>query len=444
MKKQLVFTLMILALLAAGILAGMVVYTALFGGPSITDRQFWVNLFWVLTYVITGVVALIALFFAVGLVRQSRRVTAPHVADADLLPVTIIVPTLNEARVLETCVDSIMASDFPMDRLEVFIAYEKPPKCTDATPAIAARLAQKYPNVRALPNEGEHVGTKAGACNICLPLAKGQVIGLYDADHIVHRDAIRRASAQFTADAQLGCIGGKLLVRNMDYNLFTFLIGNEYTVINNFSRFFSELVTGAHLIYGSNVFIRKAALDAIGGFDEKSLTEDSDLGMKLIAKDYRMIVDYTIESYEQPAVNWHDWWSQRVRWTRGSVDTLKKYLKKSKDDFNSKVLETAFVYSLGTIGLLLTVILMGFVGYLWFVGAVPPTAIIAFGAPFSVLFAAESLLQIALGRGSLADLLMSIFVRPWFIFPYTLVGVYAVVLDLLNAPRTWEVNQRIG
>jgi hypothetical protein len=48
------------------------------------------------------------------------------------------------------------------------------------------------------------------------------------------------------------------------------------------------------------------------------------------------------------------------------------------------------------------------------------------------------------GRGSVADLLMSIFVRPWFIFPYTLVGVYAVVLDLINAPRTWEVNQRIG
>ena len=444
MKKQIAFTTMILVLLAVGVLAGMVVYTSLFGGPSITDRQFWVNLFWVLTYVITGIVALIALFFAVGLARQSRRVTAPKMPDADLLPVTIIVPTLNEAKVLETCVESIMASDFPMDRLEVFIAYEKPPKCTDGTPEIAARLAAKYPNVFAVPNEGTHVGTKAGACNCCLPRAKGKVIGLYDADHVVHKDAIRRASAQFTADPQLGCIGGKLLVRNMDYNLFTFLIGNEYTVINNFSRFFSEMVTGAHLIYGSNVFIHKDALERIGGFDEKSLTEDSDLGMRLINMNYRMIVDYTIESYEQPAVNWHDWWSQRVRWTRGSVDTLKKYLSKSRDEINSKVVQTAIVYSLGTIGLLLTVILMGFVGTLWIMGAVPAEAVIAFGAPFAILFAAESLLQIALGRGSILDLLMSIFVRPWFIFPYTLVGVYAVVLDLINAPRTWEVNQRIG
>jgi cellulose synthase/poly-beta-1,6-N-acetylglucosamine synthase-like glycosyltransferase len=230
----------------------------------------------------------------------------------------------------------------------------------------------------------------------------------------------------------------------MDYNLFTFNIGNEYTVINNFSRFFSELVTGAHLIYGSNVFIHKDALERIGGFDEKSLTEDSDLGMRLINMDYRMIVDYTIESYEQPAINWHDWWSQRVRWTRGSVDTLKKYLSKSKDEINSKVVQTAIVYSLGTIGLLLTVILMGFVGYLLLRGAVPPEAVIAFVTPFAILFAAESLLQMSRGRGSVADLLMSIFVRPWFIFPYTLVGVYAVVLDLINAPRTWEVNQRIG
>lgn len=444
MKNQIVFAMMIIVLLAVGILAGIVVYTALFGGPSITDRQFWVNLFWVLTYVITGAVALIALFFAVGLARQSRRVTAPAMNDAELLPLTIIIPALNEERVLETCVNSILASSFPMDKLDIIIAYEKPPKCSDSTPQIAQQLASKYQNVRAVANEGAHVGTKAGACNICLPYAKGNVIGLYDADHIVHHDAIRRASARFTADTQLGCIGGKLLVRNMDYNLFTFIIGNEYTVINNFSRFFSEMITGAHLIYGSNVFISKSALDAIGGFDEKSLTEDSDLGMKLINKNYRMIVDYTIESYEQPAVNWHDWWSQRVRWTRGSVDTLKKYMSKSKDEINAKVLQTAVVYSLGTIGLLLTVILMGFVGYLLLMGVVPPYAIIAFIAPFAVLFAAESLLQIALGRGSVADLLMSIFVRPWFIFPYTLVGVYAVVLDLINAPRTWEVNQRIG
>ncbi len=444
MKKQIAFTVLFLVLIVLGVLAGSIVYTALFGGPSITDRQFWVNLFWVLTYVITGIVALIALFFAVGLAWESRRVTAPKIDDKDLLPVTIIVPTLNEAKVLETCVESIMASAFPMDRLEVFIAYERPPKCTDGTPEIAARLARKYPNVYALPNEGSHVGTKAGACNCCLDRATGKIIGLYDADHVVHRDAIRRASAQFSADPKLGCIGGKLLVRNMDYNLFTFIIGNEYTVINNFSRFFSELITGAHLIYGSNVFIHKDALDRIGGFDEKSLTEDSDLGMRLINMNYRMIVDYTIESYEQPAVNWHDWWSQRVRWTRGSVDTLKKYLSKSKDEINSKVVQTAIVYSLGTIGLLLTVMLMGFVGYLLLMGAVPPEAVIAFGMPFAILFAAESLLQIALGRGSLADLLMSIFVRPWFIFPYTLVGVYAVVLDLINAPRTWEVNQRIG
>ena len=327
MKNQIAFTMMILVLLAVGILAGMVVYTSLFGGPSITDRQFWVYLFWVLTYAITAIVALIALFFAVGLARQSRGVTAPKIADADLLPVTIIVPTLNEAKVLETCVESLMASDFPMDKLEVFIAYERPPRCSDGTPEIAARLAKKYPNVITIANEGTHVGTKAGACNCCLSCAKGRVIGLYDADHVVDKDAIRRASAQFTADPLLGCIGGKLLVRNMDYNLFTFIIGNEYTVINNFSRFFSELVTGAHLIYGSNVFIHKDALERIGGFDEKSLTEDSDLGMRLINMDYRMIVDYTIESYEQPAINWHDWWSQRVRWTRGSVDTLKKYLQ---------------------------------------------------------------------------------------------------------------------
>jgi cellulose synthase/poly-beta-1,6-N-acetylglucosamine synthase-like glycosyltransferase len=444
MKNKLVFVLVMLMLLAMGALAGSLVYSAIFLASSLANRLFWLQWAPIASITLLAIVVLVTAYFAVGLVRQSRAEPLPKLRESDLLPMTIIIPALNEEKVLEQCVDSIMKATYPPDRLEVAIAYEVPPRCRDRTPEIAERLARTYPNVRAVPNDGEHRGTKAGAVNNCLRGASGEIIGIYDADHVIEKDALLRASVQFAADPSLGSIGGKVMVRKMDHNLFTFLVGNEYTVINNFSRFFSELLTGTHLLYGSNVFIRREALNAIGGFDESSLTEDCDLGMRLISKSYGIRIDYTIKSYEQPAVNFVDWWHQRVRWTRGSVDVLKKYIKgASLGDINTKAVRTIILYSLGTGGLLFSVILLGFLGFMLYVNVVPPIILFAFCAPLAVLFAAESYLQIEEGRGSLQDMAMSLFVRPWIIFMYSLVGVYAVVLDVLDARRTWEENQRV-
>ena len=89
-------------------------------------------------------------------------------------------------------------------------------------------------------------------------------------------------------------------------------------------------------MYGSNLFIRKDVLDKIGGFDETTLTEDCDLGMKLISGNYGMKVDYSIKSYEQPAISMQDWWRQRVRWTWGGISVFKKY---TKEDISNKVFD---------------------------------------------------------------------------------------------------------
>ena len=157
-----------------------------------------------------------------------------------------------------------------------------------------------------------------------------------------------------------------------------------------------------------------------------------------------MRIDYTIKSYEQPALNFRDWWHQRVRWTRGSMDVLRKHLKQSsKERINFKTLNTIVLYSLSTGGLLFSVVLMGFLGFMLYVNVVSPIILAAFAAPLAILFAAESLLQLGEGRGNIADVLLSLFVRPWIIFAYSLIGVYSVVLEVLEAERDWAENQRI-
>jgi cellulose synthase/poly-beta-1,6-N-acetylglucosamine synthase-like glycosyltransferase len=344
MKNKLIFVLVLLMLLAMGVIAGSLVYTTIILASVVNwmlARE-WIP---IASSTLLALVVIISAYFAIRFIQQSRESDIPGTRPTDLLPMTIIIPTLNEERTIEQCVTSIMKANYSPERLEVFIAHEVPPKCRDSTPELARKLALKYPNVRVVPNDGEHAGSKAGSINNCLQQAKGEIIGIYDADHSVDRNALVRASAQFAADRELSCIGGKVMVRNMNYNLFTTITGNESTVLNNFSRFLSEFLTGNHLIYGSNVFIRKSELERIGGFDESTLTEDCDLGMKLIRTNCRMRIDYAIKSYEQPAVSLRDWWHQRVRWTRGSMDVLRKHLKRSaKERINLKTLNTIVLY----------------------------------------------------------------------------------------------------
>jgi len=444
MRNKLVFACVILILFLMGIAAGSVVYSAIILATwlnyAIIDQWLpyaMVTIIIILT-VITG-------YFTARFISQCRMNEIPKLKESDILPITIIIPALNEERTIVKCVDSIMAADYPRDKLEVVIAYEVPPRCTDSTPEIVKQLANKYPNVRLVPNEDGHRGTKAGAINNSLAMASGTIIGIYDADHTIEKSALLRVSARFAMHSDLTCLGGKVTIGDINYNWFTALIGNECTVLNNFSRYISQLFTGRHMVYGSNLFIKKDVLEKIGGFDESSLTEDCDLGMKLTFGNYNMMIDYSVKSYEQPAITARDWWHQRVRWTWGGISVLRKYKKPdaSSGELNKKSIKTFLLYSLGTTGILFSIVLMGFVGFMLYMNMMTPLILLLSAAPLAVLFAAESIADFCEGRGSVRDMAISIFIRPFIIYVYSLVGVYAVVMEALNKERVWHPNRRI-
>jgi hypothetical protein len=47
------------------------------------------------------------------------------------------------------------------------------------------------------------------------------------------------------------------------------------------------------------------------------------------------------------------------------------------------------------------------------------------------------------GRGSALDMALSIFIRPFLIYAYSLVGVYALVMDAVDNERVWYQSRRI-
>lgn len=87
--------------------------------------------------------------------------------------------------------------------------------------------------------------------------------------------------------------------------------------------------------------------------------------------------------------------------------------------------------------------LLGFVGFLLYMGFLTPLILLICVVPFSVLFAAESIADYSEGRGSVWDMALSVLIRPFLIYVYSIVGVYAIVMDALNREGVWHPNQRI-
>jgi hypothetical protein len=86
---------------------------------------------------------------------------------------------------------------------------------------------------------------------------------------------------------------------------------------------------------------------------------------------------------------------------------------------------------------------MGFVGFMLYMNVLTPLILLILVAPLCVLFAAESIVDFCEGRGSVIDMAISIFIRPFIIYVYSLVGVYALVMDALSSDRVWYQSQRI-
>ncbi|MDW8119910.1 MAG: glycosyltransferase family 2 protein, partial [Chloroflexota bacterium] len=118
--------------------------------------------------------------------------------------VSAIIPCRNEERHIADCLDSIVANDYPKERLEVLVVDGQ---STDRTRAIVQDYARRYPFIRLLDNPKRIIPS---AMNIGIRSARGEVIMKMDAHSTYAPDYIRRcveALLEYGADNA----GGRLV-----------------------------------------------------------------------------------------------------------------------------------------------------------------------------------------------------------------------------------------
>jgi|Deesub1362B_J571_1020462.scaffolds.fasta_scaffold00250_13 cellulose synthase/poly-beta-1,6-N-acetylglucosamine synthase-like glycosyltransferase len=349
--------------------------------------------------------------------------------------VSIIIPAYNEERVLKSCVESILKSEY--ENKEVIIVYEDP--CEDKTPEIAKELAKNYENVKALRNEFQK--SKGGALNFGILNSSGEIIGVIDADHVISSDAISRAVAWLTFDNRIGAVDGSATIRNRGKGILSRIYGNEFSAGLDISRFIEELLGGSHLTYGGNLFLRRDVLEEIGGFDSESLGEDKEIALRILQKGYTTILDLGMISMELSPVNLEDWWNQRKRWDRTRFQLIRKYypLLRKKRRFKSVGFPILLIQAIAyPLGIIYTAHL--FASILFF----PLQALILLPpfVPLSMMYVLRALRDERLGCADWKDIIISAFI-PLHILTRSFTGFKAFWEEITCTKPAWRKVARV-
>jgi glycosyltransferase XagB len=239
---------------------------------------------------------------------------------------TILCPLYHESAVLPQFVTAMSKLDYPKDKLQVLLILEE-----DDGESLDQALHMNLPayfKILAVPDSNPK--TKPKACNYGLQYATGKYTTIYDAEDVPDPKQLKKAVLAFQkVDTRTICIQAKLNFYNPHQNLLTKIFTAEY------SLWFDLVLTGLHSISApiplggtSNHFLT-ANLRNLKGWDAFNVTEDCDLGMRLVKRGYKTAVINSM-TYEEANSNLANWLFQRTRWVKGYIQTYLVHMRNPK------------------------------------------------------------------------------------------------------------------
>lgn len=185
----------------------------------------------------------------------------------------------------------------------------------------AEALAEKY-NVTCFTREVPG-GAKAGNINHALTKTREPYVLVFDADHIPVKSFLAETMGYFV-DEKVAFVQSPQFYKNADLNQVTGGSWEQQTL------FFGPLLKGkdninSTFMCGTNMVIRRVALEEAGGMSEKSIAEDFLTSLLIHTKKWKSVyVDKVLAEGLAPE-DFLSYYKQQFRWARGSLELLFSY-----------------------------------------------------------------------------------------------------------------------
>ncbi len=276
-----------------------------------------------IAFAMIALVRILALWTMIWPDREPKGNVMCSVPDRELPPYTLLVPLYREASVAAGLISAMRELDYPASQLEILFLTEADDNETRA--ALSAAALKSYMHIVTVPDGAPR--TKPRALNYGLTFARGEYVGIYDAEDVPDPGQLRAAIAAFrNGGPEIACVQARLSIYNPGRNFLTRQFTLEYAAL--FDGILPALdKLGLPLpLGGTSNHFRRRDLERAGAWDPFNVTEDADLGIRLARFDKRVVMLDSV-TWEEAPDTLPAWFAQRTRWIKGWMQTYLVHMR---------------------------------------------------------------------------------------------------------------------
>ncbi len=243
--------------------------------------------------------------------------------------VTVVIPCRNERDFIIPCIQTVLQSDYPADKLHIAVVDGM---STDGTRETINQHFAHDNRVQLMHNEKK---TTPYALNIGIRSSNSKYVMILGAHSEVDSDYINRAVDHLENSPNIGCAGGRLksISSNRKSEVIAKAMSSAFGV--GTSHFRTGLVSGYVDTVAFGVY-RRTLLDEIGYFDEDlARNQDDEMSYRILKSGYKIYLDthtaatyYVRNSFQKLAAQQfqYGYWKVYVNRKHQAITTLRQLI----------------------------------------------------------------------------------------------------------------------
>jgi len=249
-----------------------------------------------------------------------ESIAGPPPAGAGATSFSAIVPFRHEREeVVRATVERLVNQTHDDVEVVLSVGHDDPESV-----AMAERLAAEWPQQVLVSIDTSEQKSKPRQLNTALRSCTREYVSIFDAESLAHPELFAHAEAKLAGGRYQVVQAGVQLVNHR----------TTWFALRNCMEYFFWFRSRLHLharhgfipLGGNTVFVQRSLIEDFGGWDERCLTEDCDLGVRLSARgvEVGVVYDPRLVTREESPDSVSAMVRQRSRWNQGFLQVLAK------------------------------------------------------------------------------------------------------------------------
>lgn len=271
------------------------------------------------TYGITFLAVYVQVFFLVTFFERRRELgtaSTEVVTLKDYPSVAIMVPCWNEEKTVHGTIESLLALEYPKDKLKLVIVDDG---STDTTWDEILRY-KDHPQINIFHKEN---GGKHTAVNYGIEHTDSAFVGCLDADSYVAPDALKCIMAMYEKNPSIMAVAPSIIIHQPRT-----ILQRAQKIEYNMGIYIKKMLAymnAIHVTPGPFSIFRREVFEKIGGFKKAHNTEDMEIAYRMQENHMKIDHCHTAQVYTVAPDTFIKLYKQRLRWIYGFIQNTIDY-----------------------------------------------------------------------------------------------------------------------